>query len=154
MREVVVDFEPERIAAPFLLRCGALLIDYILIIFLPVAAMLLSRYLGNDGVHLTGGSLNDTGWLLAFLIGVADLIILPAATGQSVGKFVTGLRTVRTDGTHAGFLRMALRQTLGYAATLLTLGLGFLLSPIDRLGRSLHDFLFGTVVIYADKKFR
>ena len=52
-----------------LLRCGALMIDYILIISIPVICMLVSRYTGNDGAKLLNSELNNTGWLIAILIG-------------------------------------------------------------------------------------
>ncbi len=40
---VVLEFEPERLKAPFLLRCGAILIDYILLIVVPVVSLLFGR---------------------------------------------------------------------------------------------------------------
>lgn len=152
--EIVTNFDVQRLAAPFFLRCGALLIDYILFVLGPVAMLLLGRYFGSDGSKLITGSLNDTGWLIAVLAGGANFLLLPLFSGQSVGKLVTGLRIVRTDGRHAGPARIALRQTLGYSITLITAGLGFLLSTIVPSGRSLHDLLFGTVVVYANRKYK
>ena len=111
--EIVTNFEPERLAAPFSLRCGALLIDYIIFVIGPVAMLLLGRYFGTDGTKLITGSLNDTGWLIAVLAGGANSILLPLFSGQSLGKLITGLRIVRTDGRQASPVRLALRQTVG-----------------------------------------
>jgi hypothetical protein len=68
--EIVVDFDAERVKAPFFLRCGALLIDYIVLISIPVAGLLLTRYMGSGGPGLLGGSVNDAAWLVAVMIGL------------------------------------------------------------------------------------
>jgi uncharacterized RDD family membrane protein YckC len=153
-REIVLNFETDRLAAPFFLRCGALLIDYIIFLIAPVSMMLLGRYFGGDGGRTVAGSLNETGWLIALLIGATNFILLPLFSGQSLGKLITGLRIVRSDGRQASPLKIALRQSFGYLVTVLTFGSGFLLSALNRSGRTLHDFLFGTVVVYADRKYK
>lgn len=153
-REKVVNFQPSRVAAPFFLRCGAFLIDYIIFLLIPVGAMLLGRYLGNDGARLVGGSLNDGGWLIASLIGLTNFVLLPLFTGRSLGKMIVGLRIVRSDGGQAGIPQLLLRQVLGYILTILTLGLGFLVSALNGSGRALHDYVSGTIVIFADRRLR
>jgi uncharacterized RDD family membrane protein YckC len=150
--EKIVDFSPEELAAPFFLRCGALMIDYIMVITVPVVCMLISRYSGNDGVKLINSELNNTGWLIAILIGISNLVIFPLFSGQSVGKMLTGLRVITIDGRAASFGTILFRHTFGYLLTLLTGGLGFLLSVLNKRGRALHDYLAGTVVIYGKKK--
>lgn len=152
--EVIVNFEPSRVAAPFFLRCGAMLIDYILVLIAPVAMMIMSRYFGNDGSRLIGGGLNDTGWLIAVLIAVTNFVLLPVFSGRSIGKAVTGLTIVGKDGKPANPGKIILRQILGYVVILASLGLGFLLSLFNRSGRALHDFLFGTVVIFGERKYK
>ncbi|HMQ04537.1 MAG TPA: RDD family protein [Pyrinomonadaceae bacterium] len=152
--EVVVGFRPDELAAPFILRCGAVLIDYIVFLVLPVGALLLGRYMGNDGSRLVGGSLSETGWLIGLLIALSNNVFLPVIAGQSVGKMLTGLKIVRSDGSHPRFVSLALRQTLGYFLVFFTLGLGFVLAAFNRSGRSLHDYLFGTVVIFANRRYK
>lgn len=153
-REKVVNFQPSKVAAPFFLRCGAILIDYIIFLLVPVAAMLLSRYLGNDGSHLVGGSLSDGGWLIASLIGFTNFVVLPLFSGQSLGKMIVGIRIVRTDGGEARIGQLMVRQLLGYFVAILTLGLGFFFSVLNSSGRALHDYFSGTVVIFADRRLR
>ncbi len=152
--EVVVDFEPEKVQAPFFLRCGALLTDYIVLISIPVIGLLLGRYMGNDGAKLLGGSFNDTGWLIAVLLAFTNFIVLPIFSGQTIGKMLVGLRIVRLDGRSASTGSIILRQTLGYALSIATFGIGFLISVLGSRGRALHDYLAGTVVIYADRRVR
>lgn len=153
-QEIIINFDPRRLSAPFFLRCGAMLIDYILVLIVPVSMMLLGRYFGNDGVRLVGDGLNDTGWMLAVLVGIGNFILLPVASGRSIGKIVTGLKIVGIDGRDAKPLKIVARNLLGYFVTLITFGLGFLVSALNSSGRSLHDYLFGTVVIYADRKYK
>ena len=152
--EIVIDFVPERVAAPFFLRCGAMLIDYIVLLIAPVFMMLAGRYFGRDGARLVGGDLNDTGWLIAIILGGTNFILLPMFSGRSIGKIMTGLRIVSSDGRPAQPAKAALRNTVGYLLTALTLGLGFIISAFTRSGRTLHDLLFGTVVIFADRRLK
>ena len=50
--ERVVDFDPAAVSAPFALRCGALLADYLIVIVIPAGFLLMSRASGNDGAAL------------------------------------------------------------------------------------------------------
>lgn len=153
-REVVVEFSPEAVRAPFLLRCGAMLIDYIVVVAIPVITLLVGKFSGTDASKPLTGDINNIGWMIAVLLGLTDLILLPMISGQTIGKMLTGIRIVAIDGTTAPAKSIALRQLAGYFFTLLTLGLGFFLSVFSRKGRALHDYLSDTVVIYADKKIR
>lgn len=153
-REIIVDFSPAKVRAPFLLRCGALLIDYIIIVAIPVMGLLLSRYTGNDGVKVLNDGMNSAGWFIAVLVGLSNMLLLPMFTGQTVGKMFTGLRMVNMDGSTPSIRQIAARQTVGYLVTLLTVGLGFLIACVSANGRALHDYLTGTMVIYADRRLR
>lgn len=152
VEQVVVNFDAERIAAPFVLRCGALLIDYMIVVAVPVLLLLIGRAMGNDGNKLLGGPLNSMGWLIAILLGITNLVILPAVSGQSIGKGVTGIRIVTTTGEAVNFSHLLRRNVLGYLLTLLTLFLGFIWAAFNIKGRALHDYIAGTVVIYAQKR--
>lgn len=149
---IIKDFDAERLKAPFLLRCGAFLIDYILLICVPVAGLLIARSSGEDGAKLLNSEINSTGWLIALLLGLTNFVIFPMFSGQSLGKMLTGLRVVRTDGEYPTFLNLLVRHTIGYLLTILTGGLGFLLSVFNIKGRALHDFIAGTIVIYGQRK--
>lgn len=152
VRETVINFSPEAVKAPFFLRLGAVFIDYILIVAFPAVFLVLSRFSGLDGAALLNSDLNNIGWLLAILIGISNLILLPALSARSVGKFITGIRIVRSDGSAPMLRSILFRQTLGYLLVLGSLGLGFLTSVFSRKGRALHDYLSGTIVIYAEKQ--
>ena len=151
-REVIVNFSAEAVKAPFLLRCGALLIDYIVVVTVPVVGLLLSRFFGFDGARLLNSELNNAGWLVAVLIGLCNLILLPMFSGQSLGKMLTGLRIVALDGNPASVKSLAFRQIFGYFLTAATAFVGFFVSVFSGKGRALHDYVAGTVVIYAAKR--
>lgn len=148
--QVVVNFDAVRLKAPFLLRCGAILIDYILLVAMPVISLLLARYMGEENV--LNNKISSTGWLITVLIAVTNFVILPLIVGQSVGKMLTGLRVVKSDGYSATLKNLCLRHLIGYPLTVLTLGLGFFLSVFSSRGRALHDFIAGTVVIYGQRE--
>ncbi len=150
--EKVIDFQPESVHAPFLLRLGSACIDYILLVACPAIFLLLSRLYGNDGAALLNSELNNIGWLLSLLLGFSNLIVLPVISGRSIGKFATGIRIVGMDGRIPSIGSMALRQTLGYLLVVGSAGLAFLTSVFSSKGRALHDYLAGTVVIFASKK--
>lgn len=151
-REVVIGFSAEAVRAPFLLRCGALIIDYILVVAIPVIGLLLSRFAGNDGTKLLNEGLSTAGWLIGILLGITNMVFLPMFTGQTFGKIATGLRIVRVDGTTPAIGTVAFRQTIGYFLTLASFGIGFFVSAFSSKGRALHDYLSGTVVIHADRR--
>jgi uncharacterized RDD family membrane protein YckC len=150
--EIVVDFDAEKLKAPFLLRCGALLIDYIFIVSIPTITFIIGRMMGQDGAKLLNSELTNAGWLIAVLLGLTNFIIFPTFAGQSIGKMLTGLRVVKADGGIPSYKNLLLRHFVGYPITVLTGGLGFLFSILNNKGRALHDYIAGTEVIYGQRK--
>ncbi len=151
IEQVVTDFDAESLKAPFLLRCGAFLIDYILLVSVPTLSLLFGRFSGIDGAKLLNNPINNVSWLIMILLALTNFVIMPMFGGQSLGKMFTGLRIVNTDGTFAGFTHILRRNVFGYLLTLCTGFLGFLLSAFNAKGRTLHDIIGGTVVIYGNK---
>lgn len=154
VKETIVDFAAEKLKAPFSLRCGALLIDYIFIISVPVLALIIGRLLGNDGAKLLNSELINAGWMITVLLVLTDFVIFPMFAGQSIGKMLTGVRIVKTNGHPASFTNLLMRHLIGYPLTLATLGLGFLFAAVNSKGRALHDYLAGTVVIYGQRRLK
>jgi len=150
--QIIVDFEAERLKAPFLLRCGAFLIDYILLIFVPISSLLIGRLMNIESSKLLNSEISNTGWLIMILLALTNFVIFPMFSGQSIGKMLTGLRVVRTDGNAASFSQLLMRHSIGYLLTIATVGLGFLISILNQKGRALHDFVAGTVVVYGTRR--
>ncbi|HEV3468875.1 MAG TPA: RDD family protein [Pyrinomonadaceae bacterium] len=135
----------ERLRAPFSLRCGALLVDYIIPVGVVAFATLLARAFG-DG-RRAGGLLLTVGYVAALAVALLNLVVVAGLSGRTLGKWVAGLRIERRDGVPLSFGRALLRHLVGYPLTLLTLGVGFLLAAFSAEGRALHDLLAGTVVV-------
>ena len=134
----------ERFRAPFFLRCGALLIDYVLIICIVTIGTLIARTLGG-GARTAGGTAETLGIITALALAILNFVFLAAARGQTVGKWATGIRIVRLDGTDLSFGQAFLRHFVGYPLSLLSLN--FLLAGFNPDGRPLHDIIVGTVVV-------
>ncbi len=149
--QIIVNFDAERLKAPFLLRCGAILIDYILVISLPIISILISRATGVPDAKLLNNEFTNVGWLLMILLLLTNQIIFPLFSGQSIGKMLTGLRIVGIEGNASSFRQLIMRHLVGYPLTILTFGLGFLFAVLNKKGRALHDLIAGTVVIYGKK---
>ena len=140
------EFAAQGAHAPFALRCGALLVDYTVVIGIAAFATLLARLFGG-GSRTAGGTVMEFGLVVALSVALLNFVILPGFTGRTLGKWVAGLRVERRDGEPLDLGRSLLRHTVGYLASLVTLGLGFLFAAFNREGRALHDLIAGTVVV-------
>ncbi len=136
----------KRLRAPFSLRCGALLIDYIALAAVVVFGTLIARMLGG-GARAAGNSAETIGILIAVGLAILNLGVLPGLTGLTVGKWATGLRIERNDGTEIGIGRAMLRHFVGYPLSFLLFGIGFLIAAVTSRGRGLHDIIAGTIVV-------
>lgn len=150
--QIVVNFDAERLKAPFLLRCGAILIDYIILVAIPIISLLIYKYSGREPSKMLNNEIINAGWLIMVLLALTNFVLLPLLVGQSIGKMLTGLRVVKKDGKSPSLGSLFIRHLIGYPLTILTFGLGFFISVINSKGRALHDFLAGTVVIYGQKQ--
>ncbi len=147
--EKIVNFSPELLQAPFVLRCAALIIDYMLLVAVPLGWLIFGRVFGDN---TPTAPLTPTVWLVIVLLWLINFLLLPLLRGQTLGKMLTGLTILNIDGTSVRLGHLLLRNILGYLITALTFGLGFLLSAVSSTGRTLHDFLSGTIVVRARKK--
>ena len=136
----------QRLRAPFSLRCGAILIDYIALVAVVVFGTLIARMLGG-GARSAGNSAETLGFIIAILLAILNLGILPGLTGFTLGKWSTGLRLERLDGSAIGLPRAMLRHFVGYPLSFLLFGLGFLIAAFTVQGRGLHDIIAGTIVV-------
>ena len=135
-----------RLHVPFALRCGAFLIDYIVLISLVVLGTLFARMLGG-GARAAGSSAETAAIALAIVVALLNLGVLPGLTGLTLGKWATGLRIQRSGGGNPGIGRALLRHFVGYPLSFITFGIGFLLATVTVHGRGLHDMIAGTVVV-------
>ncbi len=69
-QQIIIDFDAERLKAPFLLRCGAILIDYILLVSVPVISLVFARMFEEDPSKFIKNA--NTGWLIMILFAITN----------------------------------------------------------------------------------
>ncbi len=138
--------QTEQRRAPFALRCGALLIDYSLLVAILAFSTIFAGILGGNG-RTAGGAANALGWLITAGAGILNFVVFAGTRGRTLGKWATGLRIERTSGVVPGMGRTLLRHLIGYPLSLIVFGIGFLLAAFDAQGRALHDRLADTLVV-------
>ena len=145
--EKILNFSPKALRAPFFLRCAALCIDYIVLLALPVGWLVLAKLLSETGSITISGTV----WVLGVILFLVNFLLLPLLRGQTIGKMLVGLTILNLDGSQVALIGLLKRNILGYFVTILTLGIGFLISAVNTSGRSLHDFIAGTIVVSGRK---
>lgn len=141
-----IDTHVERFRAPFSLRCGALLIDYIVLASIVAFSTLIARFFGG-GARLGGETAETLGLLVALVVTVLNFVLLTAWRGQTIGKWATGLRIEQMDGMDLSVWRALLRHIIGYPLSILAFVVSLLLVIFHPQARALHDFIAGTVVV-------
>jgi uncharacterized RDD family membrane protein YckC len=128
------------------LRCGAFLLDYILMMLIPAVtisiALLFKRTLPD-----LAWTILYAGYAAALGLILMNWIYLVRTDGQTLGKRILGIRVVSADGGRLGYRAVLLRHLVGYPLNLLCGGLGFLWMLWDSKQQGWHDKLAGTIVI-------
>ena len=164
----------DRFRAPFSLRCGALLIDYILVAGIIAFSTLLAR-MGNRP-RASASSAEVIGIFIAIVVAAINFLGLPVLRGQTLGKWATGLVIRRKEGEPLTWERALLRHLLVYPPLFLMLclgflvaemfsaalvmagvfivmlGLGFVIAAFSNHARALHDIIAGTIVVREDAR--
>src|SRR5690349_15264096 len=149
----------DRVHAGFASRAIAFTLDlviiWVILIVMGAFVLLIGLYfpLGKLIAHLVGVSAGDS---LRVPIAIAAMFVVFAGypifwwtmIGETPGKWILGLRVVRTDGRRLTVWRSVVRY-LGYWLSALPLFLGFLWILVDDQRQGWHDKLADTCVIYA-----
>lgn len=141
-----IDAHVERFRAPFSLRCGALLIDYIVLASIIAFSTLVARFFGG-GARTGVETVETLGLLVALGVTLLNFVLLTAWRGQTIGKWATGLRIEQMDGRDLSVGRALLRHLVGYPVSILAFVVSLLFVIFHPQGRALHDFIAGTVVV-------
>jgi uncharacterized RDD family membrane protein YckC len=113
-------------------RLIALVVDWVLCYVIASSIVHHSIFKVNDAHY-------QNAQLLALLLFAAEVYLLTAVSGLTVGKRLLGIRAIRTDGSRPGFGWAALRTLL------LLVVIPACLS--DRDLRGLHDRAADTIVV-------
>lgn len=87
--------------------------------------------------------------LFNFLFYIFYFIGLWMLSGQTLGKYIMGLRIVRTNGERLKF-RNAVVRFFGVFLSALMLYLGYIIVLFDNRRQAIHDKLAGTIVVYSE----
>ncbi len=90
-------------------------------------------------------------FFVAPVIAVLYFALSTDLTGRTPGKWLMGLRVVRTGGGDVT-LGKSLLRSLGYIVSLIPLGAGFLWVLVDDERRGWHDHIAGTKVQHQPGK--
>lgn len=138
-----LDQLPKRAYGGFWIRTAAYLVDLFLVSLLTTLIFNLSIY------RIWGRGIED--WWLFGLLELFILLVYFAATnyafkGQSLGKMLLGLRTLRADGRRFDTNTLLVRELAGRAIIKIIPVLAVFLI-FDKRRRHLIDMLCGTVVV-------
>ena len=136
--------------ASFVRRAFAIIIDLMLVVGLFILiASLLGPLLPGNGVIKKGDDLElnlDMNWYSSAFIVVYFVLATYLGNGKTPGKWILGIRTVSL--VHSKMtLWHSVERALGYGASLLEGGFGFIQYFIHPNRRTLHDRIGETIVI-------
>ncbi len=77
--------------------------------------------------------------------------ISTATWGRTIGKSALGLSVVSRDGTKPRVEQALIRETIGKFASTVVLYIGFIWAAFDREGKTWHDGMAGTRVVYTPR---
>jgi uncharacterized RDD family membrane protein YckC len=133
-------------------RAVALAIDVVVanvIVFVGGAILaLVGSLVGDIRLDTLARLLAATAWTA--VVG-AYFVLFWSTAGQTPGMRLMGLRVMTYDGTHPGVGRSVVRL-IGLGLAIVPLFLGFAPVLVDTQRRGLHDFMAGTVVLYASQE--
>jgi len=143
------DNEKSYTIAPVSDRLLAFLIDYLPFFLMPVAITWFLTNFVHDFFITYAFLVRLLVWFqVAFFVYAA---VFNSGGRITIGKWLMGLKTVRTDGEDLGFVRSVIRSA-GYAIGLATSFAGFALAYVTKNKRALHDYMAGSVVISTREK--
>ena len=149
--ESIIGFSPGTLQAPFVLRCAALCVDYMVLLVVPTGWLIWSKFFGESGTNNTGIGVGV--WFIgAVILWLINFFCFAAFAGPNAGQNAAGPDGSQNRRYAHWPCDHLVRNIIGYFATVLTLGLGFLISAVNSSGRALHDFIAGTVVVRGNKK--
>jgi uncharacterized RDD family membrane protein YckC len=131
----------------------AYIIDFALIIMYSVVAGGVMATIDS----MTGTGLDDQEWIAVTVIGLPSILYRLVAevtwNGQTVGKWVLGIRVVKIDGTRSRFNSYLLRWMIGLIEIPISSGaVALVVILLNGKGQRLGDIAGGTCVIQKRKK--
>jgi uncharacterized RDD family membrane protein YckC len=136
-----------RLATPgrrFFAAVADALVPFFVAFFVLLSGLAASAATASDVGIVFGGLIS-----FALFIGYVVWALKLFAQGATPGKKLLGIRVIKEDGRHAGFLTMLFREWIGKWISGLIASLGFLWILFDRDKQGWHDKFASTYVIEA-----
>ena len=139
--------------ASFFSRAAAFWADFMIAAIAGVPVLLFAGYLVghfglvHENIHL---EFDFEHWYSLIILVVYFSLSIYFGNGKTLGKRLLGIRVVSVVHERIGFWH-AVERALGYGASFLELGFGFLQYFIDANRRTVHDRIAETIVI-QDRK--
>jgi uncharacterized RDD family membrane protein YckC len=120
---------------------------FVVVTALGFAALVLAGFYPDDPTRFDGLLV-----LSGLIVSIVYYVGSWAKSGQTIGKAVTGIKVVGTDGAPVSWGQALLRY-LGYIVSGALFSLGFLWLAFDPRRQGWHDKIARTVVIGVDESF-
>ena len=139
--------------APFTRRAGAFILDFLIAALVSVPILMLGAYIlqrfgfVKEDLRLV---FDFKHWYSIILLVLYFSLSTYYGNGKTLGKRLMGIRVVSVVHEKIGFWH-AVERALGYGASFLEFGFGFLQYFIDANRRTVHDRVAETIVI-QDRK--
>ncbi|MGW8484235.1 RDD family protein [Microbacterium sp. NPDC055903] len=138
---VAIDAQP----VGFLLRTLGAMIDFLAMVVLYIAFLLLTFWLSGAGVFSDAVARIMSVVALAVCFVIVPVAVEVATRGRSLGKLAVGARVVRIDGGAIGFRHAFVRALLGLLEIFMTFGsVALLTGAMTARSQRLGDLAAGT----------
>lgn len=159
--------EPGAAASPtevryagFWVRLLASMIDDTVVFVPSIALTLGALYAGflvlrpteRFGEAFSGELIQVVYMIASICVSIPYYVWLHYRSGASLGKRVFGIIVVQEPSLRRITLGQSFARFLGHFVSVFTLGIGYLVAIFNPKRRALHDFMAGTVSIYASKE--
>jgi uncharacterized RDD family membrane protein YckC len=129
--------------AGFFPRAGAFLVDVVIVAAIAYLTLKIGLMVAGGG-----GEAQNIRYLypVLFLLASTYFIFLHALGGKTIGKMLTGIRLINSDGEDVGVWDAFLRW-VGYFISAAVMMAGFFWAIFDSEGQAWHDKIAGTYVV-------
>lgn len=134
---------------PLGLHVVSAFIDVLVSITAVIAGVFITAFFATDTALVSVG----VTFTVAFAFLVLPTAVETLSRGRSLGKLVTGLRTVRDDAGPISFMHAFVRALLGLVEIWFLYGVpAFICGLVSRKGKRIGDYVAGTYVVRARVK--